>query len=255
MQLTSRESGAAHQAYFAFINGDFATTKGVELKFTLRRTERIAAQAYYSYSDARGTGSNSTTSFRSIWQNPSGGAPFLPLYVTPLDYNQSHRGNINLDYRFAENDGGPILERLGLNLLFSFNSGHNYTRIGYQYGNTRIPTEELNASSTPWVYQLDFRLDKSFKVGPVDMNVYVWVINVLNTENIQNVFIQTGTANDDGYLTTSQGALNLQTYGAQYEAYYRAFLANGFGFSQGTPVDYNIYGVPRQIRLGLRVDY
>ena len=253
-RLISRVEGAAHQAYFAFQNGDFATTKGLEFKFTLRRSARIAGQAYYSYSDARGTGSSPTTAFRTIWQSPTG-TPFFPNYVTPLDFNQAHRGNINLDYRFGEKDGGPILSRLGLNLLFSFNSGHNYTRIGYQYGNTRIPTEELNASVTPWVYQLDLRLDKSFRVGPVDLNVYLWVINVLNTKNVQDVYLQTGTADDDGYLATPQGQLNTATYGKQYADFYRAFLANGFGWSNGDPVDMNLWGTPRQIRFGLRFEY
>jgi outer membrane receptor protein involved in Fe transport len=251
----SRAEGANHQSYFAFVNGDFATTKGLEFKLTMRRTERVAAQAFYSYADAKGTGSNSSSSFRTIWQNPTGGTPFYPLYVTPLDYNQAHRGNISLDYRFAENDGGPVLERIGLNLLFSFNSGHNYTRIGYQYGNTRIPTEEVNASTTPWEYMFDLRLDKSFRVGPVDLNVYIWVINLLNTKNVENVFLQTGTSDDDAYLATAQGQLNIETYGPYYAPFYRAILASGYGWEAGDPLDRNLWGTPRQIRLGIRVEY
>jgi outer membrane receptor protein involved in Fe transport len=253
-RLTPREEGANHQTYFSFVNGDFATSKGVELKFTLRRTERIMAQAFYSYSDARSTGSNSATAFRTIWQSPTG-TPFFPNYVSPVDYNQPHRGNINIDYRWAKGDGGPVLEEMGLNLLFSFNSGHSYTRIGPQYGNTRIPTEELNASSTPWNYQLDFKIDKSFKVGPVDCNVYLWVINVLDTKNVENVFLQTGTADDDGYLNTPSGQNDVNTYGEQFARFYKAFLANGYGFEQGLPLDQQIWGPPRQYRIGLRVEY
>jgi outer membrane receptor protein involved in Fe transport len=252
-RLTSREEGANHQTYFSFVNGDFATTKGVEFKFNLRRTNRIMAQAFYSYSDARSTGSNSATAFRTIWQSPTG-TPFFPNYVSPVDYNQPHRGSINLDYRWAENDGGAILERLGLNLLFTFNSGHSYTRIEPDYGNTRVPTEELNASYTPWNYQLDFRIDKSFRIGSIDMNVYLLVINVLDTKNVQNVFLQTGTADDDGYLDTPSGKNDVNTYGQQFAQFYRAFLANGYGFEQGLDVFQDIWGPPRQYRLGLRVE-
>ncbi len=252
-RLTSRKEGANHQTYFSFVNGDFATTKGIEFKFNLRRTNRIMAQAFYSYSDARSTGSNSATAFRTIWQSPTG-SPFFPNYVSPVDYNQPHRGSINVDYRWAENDGGPVLERLGLNLLFTFNSGHNYTRIQQDYGNTRIPTEELNASFTPWNYQLDFRIDKSLRVGPVDLNLYLMVINVLDTKNVQNVFLQTGTADDDGYLDTPSGKNDVNTYGEQFAQFYRAFLANGYGFEQGLPLYQDLWGPPRQYRLGLRVE-
>ncbi len=248
----TRAQGAPHQTYFAYVNGDFATTKGVEFKVTLRRTERVSAQLYYSYSAAAGTGSNSSSAFRTIWQSPTGDI-FFPQYVTPLDYNQAHRGSASIDYRFGANDGG-VLERTGLNLLFTFNSGHNYTRYGYQYGNARIPTEELNASTTPWNFQLDLRLDRGFKLGDVDFDIYVWAINVLDNQNITDVYPQTGTATDDGYLSTSEGLNNIATYGQQYVAYYRAFLANGYNFSQGLPNYNNLWGVPRQIRVGLRVE-
>ncbi len=249
----ARAEGAAHQTYFAFANGDFATTKGVEFKVTLRRTQRVMAQAYYSFSDARGTGSNSSSAFRTIWQSPTS-SPYFPQYVAPLDFNQAHRGSVSLDYRFGTNDGGPILERMGLNLLFTFNSGHSYTRTDYNYGNARQPIEELNASSTPWNFQLDARLDKSFRVANVDLNVYVWAINLLNIKNVTNVYLPTGTADDDGYLTTAEGINNESIYGPQYAAFYKAFLANGYTWSNGAPGVDNKWGVPRQLRVGLRVE-
>jgi outer membrane receptor protein involved in Fe transport len=248
-----RSEGAAHQTYFAFTNGDFATTKGIEFKVTLRRTARVMAQAYYSYSDARGTGSNSSSAFRTIWQSPTT-SPFFPQYVTPLDFNQTHRGSVSVDYRFGANDGGVILERAGLNLLFTFNSGHNYTRTDYNYGNARQPIEELNASTTPWNFQLDLRLDKAFRVGTVDFDAYVWAINVLDIKNVTNVYLPTGTADDDGYLSTAEGINNAGIYGPQYAQFYRAFLANGYTWQNGAPGVDNKWGTPRQIRVGLRVE-
>ena len=47
--------------------------------------------------------------------------------LVPLDYNQTHRGTIILDYRFDKGDGGPILQQLGLNAVLTFNSGHPFT--------------------------------------------------------------------------------------------------------------------------------
>jgi len=36
-----------------------------------------------------------------------------PTVISPLTFNQAHRGTLNLDFRFGENDGGSILSRLG----------------------------------------------------------------------------------------------------------------------------------------------
>ena len=55
----------------------------------------------------------------------------------PLDYDQRHRGALNMDYRFADGDGGPVLENLGLNVLFTFNSGHRYTAYEFEPGTDR----------------------------------------------------------------------------------------------------------------------
>lgn len=249
--------GAQHQAYYAWVNGDFATTVGASLKLNLRRVERVQASLDYTYSDSRGTGSSPSTAFRSIWQAP-GGVPYFPSYATALDFDQTHRGAVNVDYRFGTDDGpkmGSIypLERVGLNLLLTFNSGRPFTRYDDRsYGNARIPIEELNGSRTPWIFQVDARLDKSVKVGSLDLNFYLWVINLLNTKNVSNVFNQSGSASDDGWLGTEDGRKRTDSYatygdvfGQMYQEMYR----------QLNIVNANFYGPPRQIRLGFRFNF
>jgi outer membrane receptor protein involved in Fe transport len=249
--------GAAHGAYDAWVNGDFATTTGVSLKIDLRRVERIQATVDYTYSDARGTGSSPSTAFRTIWQSPTD-TPYLPKYTTPLEFDQSHRGAINIDYRFASGDGPEFggvhpLENLGLNLLFSFNSGHPFTLVDENsYDNRRQPVEVLNDSRTPWMFQVDARLDKTVNIAGLDVNFYVWVINLLDTKNVENVFIQTGSASDNGYLSTIQGRQELQTYAAYgqvFEDLYRDF------YYQQNIQNANFFGPPRQVRLGLRLNF
>lgn len=240
---------ANHLQYYAWENGDFETVKGFEIKMDLRRVSRIAGSIDYTFSDALGTGSNPSSSFRSIWQSPTAD-PFFPQQIAPVDFNQTHRGSIILDYRFAPNDGGPILQRVGLNMLFQFTSGFNYTRWE-GFGNARTPLESLNFSSTPWTYRLDMKLDKSFMIGPVDFNVYLWITNVLNTQNVVDVFNTSGDAYDDGFLATATGQTRSDGYAmygedkqALYEKIYRTGIYNA-GF----------FDPPRQIRLGLRLNY
>ncbi|MDI6767690.1 MAG: TonB-dependent receptor [Bacteroidota bacterium] len=251
-------------SYPVFINGDFATTKGLEFRITLRRVNRLQALLNYTLSDARGT--NSLPSSASGAMNVTG---IKPTTVIPLLYDQTHRGSVNLDYRFAKDDGGPILENFGLNLLFTFNSGHRFTKskapgLAQQDASTggilfdrdsrsRAPLEPINSSVTPWNFNLDLRLDKSLMVAGINFNVYVYVQNVLNTESVTNVYFATGNAYEDGFLLSSDGQAVVQTLGTRFEDLYRVinldnrqhnWRLNGF----------DLFGTPRQIRFGIKTE-
>ncbi len=250
-------SGAQHGAYYAWVNGDFATTAGVSFKIDLRRVERLQASFDYTYSDARGTGSSPSSSFYALWQSPTE-TPYLPKYIMPLGFDQTHRGAVNVDYRFAKDDGPAIgdikfLERAGLNLLFQFNSGHPYTRIDeFSFGNRHQPVEALNSSRTPWNFQLDARLDKTVTIGPLDVNFYIWVVNILGIKNVTNVFATSGSASDNGYLATEDG----QKLTANYAKYGEVFaqLYKDLYYQLGI-MNAGVYGTPRQIYLGMRIDF
>ena len=249
------DADAEHKQYYAWVNGDFSTTKGIEVKLDLRRTDRISATVDYTYSDAQGTGSNPSTAFRTIWQSPTG-TPYFPQQVTPLDFNQAHKGNINLDYRFGKDDGPELfgskfLSDFGMNFLFSFASGFNYTRWE-GYANARTPLEPLNNSTTPWTYQIDARIDKSFSLGPISLNVYLWIVNLLNKQNVVSVFNNTGDAYDDGYLSSDAGQSQYNNYKLNYGQKYAdtyAKLYRALNYASGN------FGTPRQIRLGVKINY
>ncbi|MCK9425284.1 MAG: TonB-dependent receptor [Ignavibacteriaceae bacterium] len=257
LRTTFAEATAQHTKYYSLLNGDFSTVKGIEFKIDLRRTQRIYAAFDYTYSDAEGTGSTPTEAGRGVWQSPTG-EPFLPVQIAPLSFNQAHRGSLNIDYRFDKNDGPELfgskfLEQAGFNLLFTFNSGSNYTQYT-GYGNTTPPTEVLNSSTTPWNYQLDGRFDKSFQVSGLNINIYLWVVNLLNTKNVIDVFGQTGDAYDDGYLATEVGRTAYENfkknpkYGQKgADTYKQLYLASIYTADN--------FGTPRQIRLGIRLDY
>lgn len=262
------QSGALAKSYDILQNGDFATTKGLEFTLTLRRVNRLQARVGYTLQDAAGTGSNTTSAISSI-ENGT----LRPTIISPLTFNQAHRGSVNLDYRFAPNDGGPVLERLGANVIFSFNSGHNYTKVTGGLGQTgpedggilydgdprnRRPVESINASTTPWNFSLDARVDKSFNLsGLFDVNVYIYVQNLLNTENVVNVYGRTGNADDDGFLTNpdlSGAVITAPGRGDAYVQMYRdANLADRQHYWRNQGGD--LFGTPRQIRFGVRLDY
>jgi len=243
-------AGSSNQNYGALVNADFSTSKGVELKFALKRTNRIAAQLNYTFQDVRTTGSN-TASTAGLWA--SGSIVQTPKYTFPADFNQGNRGSILFDYRFAKGDGGQILQELGANLLLTFNSGHNFTRlIMEQRGPAptdprfRIPVEPIGSSTTPWFFQLDGRIDKAVAVGPLSLDIYIYVINLLGTDNPVNAFARTGDPASDGWFATPGGYNDAQQNGAQYVAFYNAV---NDGKNSGN------WGPPRQIRFGVKMDY
>jgi outer membrane receptor protein involved in Fe transport len=246
----SPAAGTAGQNYGALVNADFATSKGIELKFTLRRTNRVQAQFNYTFADTRTTGSN-TASTAGLWS--AGSVVDPPKYTFPADFNQANRGSVLLDYRFAKGDGGPVLQQLGLNVLLTFNSGHAYTRLIQQQRQPnpgdprfRLPVEPVGASTTPWFFQLDARLDKSFAVGPFELNLYAYVVNLLGTDNAIDVYPRSGDPSSDGWFGTAGGAADAANYGQQYVDFYNAV---NLGKNSGN------WGPPRQIRFGVKLDY
>lgn len=260
------EAGWEISQYPVYVNQDFATTKGMELSLRMRRVNRLLGQINYTFSDARGTNSFASSAGGAL----EGPGRIAPKIVIPLTYQQTHRGSVNLDYRFGPGDGGPIFERLGFNLLFTFNSGHPFTRavspggLGQQDAMTggilndgdsrqRQPIEPINSSSTPWNSNLDFRVDKTFSLAGLDLNAYVYVQNALNSRNVINVYYATGNAYDDGFLSGTDGLNVIESRGEKFADLYRVvnlenrqhnWSRNGF----------DLFSTPRQVRLGLRLE-
>jgi outer membrane receptor protein involved in Fe transport len=258
-------NAAGNRIFYAYLNEDFGTVKGLELTLDLRRTNRLSARFNYTLSDAQGTGSNPRSGWGSVEQNI--GRP--SNFINPLDHNQTHRGSVLIDYRFDTDDGGPVLSGLGIYALLTFNSGHNYTKVKdnfegqfstFNVGTITItdprssfPTEPVNASKTPWVSNLDLSINKLIPIGPVNLDIYVNILNVLDAKQIVNVYPTTGSAEDDGWLNTPSG-IALAQANPLYAPFYRAInLDNRWHYANATGND--VYGSPRQIRVGARLEF
>ena len=267
LQLQRQNVSAAAEnasAYNFLQNGDFATTKGLEFVFKLRRINRLRTELNYTLSDARGTGSSTNSAVSGVENNTN-----LPTIISPLDFNETHRGNIFVDYRFADNDGGPILENLGANLLLSFSSGHNFTLSSGSIGQrgpeeggilasddprSRKPAESINASSTPYTFEVDMKIDKGFGLFGADARIYLYVYNLFNRKNVINVYSRTGSAEDDGFLTNPDLSSQIvaASGGSTYQQLYEAInLANRQHYWATEGGD--IFGAPRQIRFGIKL--
>ena len=261
--------GAIRSKYNVFSNQDFATTKGLELSFKMRRIERFSAGINYTYSSAQGTNSLSGSGIGSVEVNGN-----VPTVLIPLDYNQTHRGSFIVDFRFDKGDGGPILEQFGINLLLTFNSGHPFTYstwaglgqssawtggltpIGSGDTRGRRPYGPINSSTTPWVYNFDLRVDKTVNIYDFDFNIYVQVYNLLNTKNAINVYDKTGNANDDGFLNTPDAKTLIANprYTERFADLYRAISLDNRAAAYNV-YGFDVFGPPRQLVAGISVNF
>jgi outer membrane receptor protein involved in Fe transport len=241
--------GATPTVYASYMNGDFGNSKGFSFDFQLRRTNRVSANINYTLQWANGTGSDPTTQYRIAWQNPGE----YPTFVSPLDYDQRHTATVNVDFRTLPEDGPAIgdfypLGALGLNVFYTYGSGLAYTpetpqTYVFGSGGSRFPLAGINSGHRPATSTLNIRLDKKFDVGPVTLNPYIWVLNLLNHSNVLTVYNGTGLPNDDGWFSTSEGQRWAEANPLAAEWYHARID------------ECENYDDPRQIRIGIRIDY
>lgn len=255
-------NGAYPIAYRAYDNIDFGTVKGLTITYDLRRTGNVTLKASYTLQFADGTGSTSQSQSALI----NAGVPNLRS-INPFDYDQRHRFILNTDYRFAGGSAynGPmikdfqVLANTGFNFIANLGSGMPYTpqQFATPITGELTPSTEgsINGARMPWQFTLDFNADRNIplsfgkdgdKKKSYNLNVYVWVTNLLNTRNVRNVYRFTGVSDDDGYLASAQAQqfIRQQNDPASFGNYYSMFVNNP-----------NNLGQPRQIRLGVRLDF
>jgi len=113
-------------------------------------------------------------------------------------------------------------------------------------GLSEKPLSAVNSQNSPWVYRMDLRLDKRFNLplGDAALTLSLYVLNLFNTENIRDVWITTGLGDDTGYLGTEAGQTYFNNLSATDQ---KNFLTR--------EKDFFNYGIPRQIRLGAKIQF
>jgi hypothetical protein len=268
-----RFTDAYPKSYVSYNNIDFGTVKGLTVAYDLRRTSNVWLKASYTLQFADGTGSSATSGINLI----NSGQPNLRT-TNPLDFDRRHAITAVVDYRFSEGKlyNGPVwtkkikktgkvktvplFQNTGINFTFSGGSGTPYSKsskiipVG---GANTVLAGSLNGSRLPWSFRMDARVDKDITLyyGKKDsknkrkeayLNIYLQVLNVLNTKNILGVYAATGNPDDDGYLAAAeyQASINTQTNAAAYRDQYALYVDSPYNYS-----------LPRRIRLGVSLSF
>jgi hypothetical protein len=241
-----------YATYTSIVNADFASLKGVEIGFDMRRTNNLSINANYTLSYAEGTGSASGSFGVIAWLFGPGSA--WPNWLSRLDFDQRHKLNVVMDYRLGEGEGPDVFgtklfQNFGFNLVGTFGSGFPYTGrsnpISFLEGPARFTgtgTGEINNEESPTTLRFDLKVDRAIPVGGADFKLFLEVQNLFDTRNIRGVWPVTGLPDDDGYLSTAGGQAayaspqSRQMYGWRID-------------NEGN------YGIPRTTRLGVRLTF
>ena len=235
--------------FSSYRNRDFATIKGIDLAYVMRRTKFLTMNISYSLSSAMGTGSVSQTQRNIAWT-----AAIPPKMSTPLAFDQRHKLSLGFDYRFGTGEGpiignSRLLENFGVNVLVNAASGTPYTPT-YVYNEVTLaalsvqPIGEINSRYGPWTTSVDLKASKAFKLGQQNMDVYLWALNVFNTDNVSTVYTGTGSAETTNFLNTDEGRAFLEAGGPDAEQRYHLAERNP-----------NLHLNPRLLRFGAKISF
>lgn len=261
MITTINIAGAYPKTYQTFGNRDFGTVKGLTLSYDQRQSKNLWMKVNYTLQFAESTGSNAGSNLALI----RAGLPGLRT-IYPTQYDQRHAIQAVVDYRYGEGKdyngpvlgGQQILKNTGINFVANYASGTPYSASQNAYSTlfsagTPVLEGQPFGSRQPGRFFVNMNIDRNFplkygkdKKKSANLNVYLWVQNVFNTLNIQNVYRATGNPDDDGYLTAKQYQTDIaaQLNEDSFRYYYALAVNNPFN-----------YALPRTIRLGVKFDF
>ena len=191
-------------------NSDFGNVRGVDVKLDRRVGNYLAASVSYTFQLSKSTGSDPfsylRTTSRQIQQVTGSRVP-PPQAILPTDDNRTHNivGSVSLTLPNDWRKGtalGNALRDVSVFATFRAVSGLPYTRQSNNgagslaprqgFGLTATSLEPVNASTMPWVKNIDLRVNKAFRLGGTDWTLYGDIRNLLNFRNITSLFVETG---------------------------------------------------------------
>lgn len=210
-----------------YTNQDFGNVRGIDFKLDRRVGSLFQGSISYTFQTAKSTGSDPTeylnTYARQISAITGDREPPPQAILTTAD-NRTHTiaGNLVLNLPHGWHEGtmlGTILQDVGAFATFRFASGLAYTRFpnlgggglgpNNGFGLVGTPAEPLNASTTPWIKNVDLRLTRGFQMASGrNVTVFADFRNLFNFTNIVNLYVETSDVVNSLYQQNVMGPLS-----------------------------------------------
>ncbi len=186
-------------AYTVLVNGDFLTSRGLEMQFRRRLSNRWGYDVNFGMSRAT---TNSRPPDRANEVERTESANLQQLVETVADIDQTYRVNTSFFLQVREDipslpfNAGRALRNSRATITFNRTAGLPYTPSrGTNFGNVGNTANltDVNAGRQPATSQVDLIVDKGFRVGSVRYSGFLRVSNLFNRANCVQVFVNTGT--------------------------------------------------------------
>jgi len=196
--------------YFQAFNEEYAESKGLEITLRKRMSDYLGGSISYSFAIADGTSSTVTQISRYpltsvTYAKQMGYEPIYPQDTMPMDFDQRHTFNFNLDFYVPAEEGPSILgtkllSGFGANIMSNVSSGRPYTPVTSY--TVDVTTDRFNSARYPWTYYINGKFYKDIKVLKQDVTLLLEVYNLLNLQMPNSVFEGSGDPDDPLYNLT-----------------------------------------------------
>lgn len=208
-----------------YTNADFGNSRGIEMLLDRRVGDLFSGRLSYTYQSAKSTGSDPLEYLGTLARQTSsltGDRAPPPTSMQTTRDNRTHTiaGTASLTFPHGWRAGsaaGSIMQDLGLFATFRFASGLGYTRLdnigrgqqgpGTNFGLGGTADEPLNASTMPWIKNVDLRVTKGFRLGSRDLTVFGDFRNLFNFTNLVAIWAETGDVRNAEHRRLAQEPL------------------------------------------------
>lgn len=187
-----REVEALPTPYFQFFNVDYGNIKGFELNFKKRMADMWAFGLTYTLQFAKGTGAYAGEWYYDNYYYQTE-PPVIDYW---LDFDERHTANANFDIETPKDFMLLPLQNFASSFVFSYHSGHPYTPEDLK-GN-KIGDE--NSARMPGYWNLDWSFSRRISLAGLNVMFGGMLYNLFNTEQVREVYVTTGLADDHGDL-------------------------------------------------------
>lgn len=207
--------------YARFSNSDYANVKGFIFGLEKRFSGGWAATVDYTYQTAKGNNSDPQAVFNDTRDNVEPEKKFIRL-----DWDQRSTLNFSVTTGKPGNWNLSIIGRIGSNTPYTADRYFNPVDITFR-----------NDRQKPATYSFDLKAEKYINMSGVNLSFFAYIYNLFDRLNEYNVYGSSGRAGVD----------------------YNAYISTGEVIGLHTKEDYirnpTYYSDPRQIRLGMGINY
>lgn len=238
-------------SYLTYDNIHDATVQGVDLVSVFEPVESLRIVTHYSFLRGRGTNAAATIVDELFPPNVIN----IARPSRSLDLERQHQLKFILDYTAAP-DASPVFANTHISLFAQLKSGLPYTSLTAPLSlfDTVVGAPgDINNETTPFTSLVNLKVERGFALQErINLTAYLWITNLLDSQNALSVYPFTGEPDTDDWLGSEAGTTFVSAIGTDQSARAATAFSDQYQSRLRNPLN---YGLPRQIRLGFRLDF